>query len=602
MKTLVLGKLAGQLASWLVPASLIIYLLYGYNPLFLVLWLLGLILFGIHFWQKRNNEVKLEPVMERIDWAILYAISIVTCFIYLPLVYDYPLQGNTDEITILGQILQMVHDPRTNPLGPSHYKGFPTLVHLAFGWIALALGGINFEHVRMVHALCGAFCVLLSFVFFRTLAMPRFLAVSATILLGLNHSLVVISRMLSRNNTTILIEVVALSLLFRGFLRRCPFLLYLGGIIAGLSFYTYTPARTIMFSFLLPVALIACFSKDRKPPLHYLELLWPALLSFTITVVPMVWGTAVGPRDPYPMSQFLLTRSGLDEQKDNMNAKTDMEAIWINVRNGLETFNWPIPDAQGIYWHPNFGFVDPITGLMIWVGLIGIILLRKKRAAIKEADILCLSGFISLDLLYTFVVNYAPNYTRLFAILPFLAYLSAYGVQFTADLLRKLIELITGRKLPGLSKVFFVPFIVLAAAYNLFAMYKYLQEGDVYGDVVTPIYRIIERESKVPNKTFMLAADDKYKFFLWREPSDWIVWMGSETLPVRLKIITSDQLKDGLKLDMKNQETQLAGRPFRLFLNKQLWAAIQPTFEKTYPNFSITRIVPDGQQLTIDVK
>ncbi len=123
--------------------------------------------------------------------------------------------------------------------------------------------------------------------------MERKLAIIPTIILGTNHALIAISRMLSRNNTSLLVELIALSILFRAMVKRSALLMYLGGLFAGISFYCYTPARTVFFIFLLAYFFTTWSRKNWR---QFLALLCPAILGFVISIMPMLWASYTAPR------------------------------------------------------------------------------------------------------------------------------------------------------------------------------------------------------------------------------------------------------------------------------------------------------------------
>ncbi len=87
---------------------------------FLFAWLSGLTLWGFHFWCRRKQKSELSPIMEGTDWFILFVLFVCALCLYLPYIYDLPMQGNPDEITIMDQISLMMSRTDINPLGPSN--------------------------------------------------------------------------------------------------------------------------------------------------------------------------------------------------------------------------------------------------------------------------------------------------------------------------------------------------------------------------------------------------------------------------------------------------------------------------------------------------
>ena len=175
--------------------------------------------------------------------------------IYLASAYTVPFQVNTDEVTIM-LFMDRLSTDTVDPLGLSDYFGFPALPFFLFGRLAKMLGGVTLAHVRMIHALSGLAIIACSYVFLRQL-LPRAAALAAAALVGGNHALIAISRMAMRDNGGLLVEVVALALLFAGLKRQSPFLLFVGGAVSGLSFYMYYPARATLIIWIVFLATLA---------------------------------------------------------------------------------------------------------------------------------------------------------------------------------------------------------------------------------------------------------------------------------------------------------------------------------------------------------
>ena len=91
---------------------------------------------------------------------------------------------------------------------------------------------------------------------------------------------------------------------------------------------------------------------------------------------------------------------------------------------GLGTFNSKVVDHSWIYPNYGHGFVDPLTGIVLWARR-GDRRARRSSAgdARTRARCSCSVGFLVLWLSFAFLVNKAPNYTRLLVTLPFVAYL-----------------------------------------------------------------------------------------------------------------------------------------------------------------------------------
>ena len=125
----------------------------------------------------------------------------------------------------------------------------------------------------------------------------------------------------------------------------------------------------------------------------------------------------------------MLFKLGRDKQRDWMFKSNFWDAYKINVKWGLTAYNNKIVDHGFIYDNPNHGFVDPLTGILLWLGL-GVVSVRLLRRRGDEGPYSQLVSFVILWLSFAFVVNKAPNYTRLMVTLPFVGYFVAEGVRW----------------------------------------------------------------------------------------------------------------------------------------------------------------------------
>ena len=101
-----------------------------------------------------------------------------------------------------------------------------------------------------------------------------------------------------------------------------------------------------------------------------------------------------------------------------------MAAVKTNVINGLTAFNNGIHNQSSIYVNFGHGFVDPLTGVLLWVGVLAV-LWRRARSL---EDLLAITGFLTLFFVLSFVVTKAPSYTRMLLFLPFTTYLVMQGL------------------------------------------------------------------------------------------------------------------------------------------------------------------------------
>ena len=117
-------------------------------------------------------------------------------------------------------------------------------------------------------------------------------------------------------------------------------------------------------------------------------------------------------------------------------------------------------------------------------------------------------AFIVLWLSFAFLINKAPNYTRLLITLPFVAYFVAVTTRFLAGR----VQLLAADWRPqwaARARMGFVGVTITAlAALNLAIAWDFIQEGRKNGEPIGSTGRYIESHRDVPGKKFYLAADD----------------------------------------------------------------------------------------------
>ena len=162
------------------------------------------------------------------------------------------------------------------------------------------------------------------------------------------------------------------------------------------------------------------------------------------------------------------------KQRDWVRARTIAEGYKKNVRWGLGTFNNKVADESFIYSNHGHGFVDPLTGILLWIG-VAVLGIRVIRRRADEGVLLALSGFLILWLSFAFIVNKAPNYTRLLVTLPFVAYLVTEAVRWLAG---------RWRSVRGVPALLTVTALVALASWNLTIAWDFIQTGRRDGETI----------------------------------------------------------------------------------------------------------------------
>ena len=107
-------------------------------------------------------------------------------------------------------------------------------------------------------------------------------------------------------------------------------------------------------------------------------------------------------------------------------------ATGANVKQGLSTFNFGEEDHGWTYYNPEHGFVDPLTGVLLWIG-VAVTAVRFWRRR-ESGDLLFLVGFLTLYLSFAFLVSPKRRTTRRWiVVVPFVAYLAVQAIRFLAS-------------------------------------------------------------------------------------------------------------------------------------------------------------------------
>lgn len=556
------------------------YFISGYSLLILGLLFLSLFFGGAYFYERGGQN---ESLLTKQDGYALLALLAIFAPLYLAYLHRIPWQINTDEVAIMAFMKRVTSEGR-DPLGVSEWFGFPTLPFLLFGWAGELLGGITLAHIRLVHAVSGLSIIALSYLFFIQI-LPRTAAFCAATLLGANHAFLAISRMAMRENSGLLMEVAAFTLFFMGIKRGSTLLTFLGGAVTGLSFYMYFPGRVTLIIWFLFLAYAPLLLKDFtfKMSLHrglisgfgFFIVATPVLLS-TLTTIPSSLS--------YAGEQFLFLPQGQQLQQAWSSSSTPSEAIKKNILNGLETFNKPLHDHGYIYPNYGHGFVDPLTGLFIWLGLI-VMIFKIRAGKAGPGDLLALVAFCFLYLSFSFLLTKAPQYTRLLIILPFVAYGVVEAIRVFAGCLEMIFAKLGLRATKYIGPIATGALVMIIMLWNLSIFSDFVKKGLAEGNDVGSTGRYVEARQIVPGYTFYLAASEEYPYYSWGED-----WLGFFVAPGQHSKIFSPAVSP----------PAFGTPPFTLFMNKALWEKWELNLKIVYPNLKIHRIKTDGSLLAIE--
>jgi hypothetical protein len=546
-----------------------------------------------------------RPAWHRADLAAVAAIAIISLPLYALRVYTIPWQVNTDEITLMSVARDLLAAPGVDVFGISSYFGCPVAAFMFFGKIAHTMGGINLNNVRLVHGLLGIASVLATYSLFRSLSSGVRLSASAAIIMAANHSLIAYSRMAMWSDSAVLLEIVAIHCLVRGFRTQSWRSVFLAGIACGLGFYVYFPGR---IAIVLCVATLAMSVLVHPRPRPFKRTLQDGAVLFAgwlLVVAPVLIATAGNRKadTQYQREQLLIYPEGR-RAAEHWTATHSPGAAWIaNIKLGLETFNAHVVDHGWLYPNFNHGFVDTLTGILIWIGFVaclirvfGFVKLRKmkpNKASINDvsAPVVALTGFAVLYLALAFLVTKAPNYQRLLMILPFAGYLAASGlwsvVQLSTELPGNVLSFRSRQRImdcaAGLS-------LALILVMNISILRDFTLAGRRNGHEVGSTGRMVFARRNESGHTWVLAADKQHPYYFWGEPWWWKGWLGFFAGANQPVIVIPPS-----KLD-----SSTFPKGATVFASRMTWIRYENEFRSDHSVMSVTSVVPDGRLLAIE--
>jgi 4-amino-4-deoxy-L-arabinose transferase-like glycosyltransferase len=571
-------------------AALALYAVDGYGRGMLVLWVAGLALLGAYFFAASRPL----PRIERLDRLAPVGLALGFAPLYLAGVYDWPVQVNSDEVGIMVWAENHSDLDGVDPFGVSTYLGHPVLLFWVFGSIGDLLGGVDIEHMRLVHGFVGLAVIAAAYGLFRQVA-SRSTSLLACSFLGFTHSLFMISRMAMRESTAVLLEVIALALLLRGLRQGQAFTTFCGGLVAGLGFYVYFPSRATFFLWLAFLGALAVFFKAQVARRDVARLAAIAATGFLLVAVPISVASLKAPRDLQLQQReaLLIFPEAREKQRGWVFAPTVAEGIRTNIEWGLGAFNNERVDRAWAYPNPGHGFLDPLTGVLLWVG-VGVVAYRLVRRRGPPWPLLFLASFLVLWLGFAFLVNKAPNYPRLLITLPLVAYFAAMGTLFLARLAGRAIANGDARIASRSATAATVAIVAIVGAWNLSIAWDFVELGRKNGDDIGSTGRYVTAASVDPRQRFHIATDETPKYLYYQ-------WGWAEIWQERLRIFARRPEQIGSVIAPATLRDFQSTPPFVVFMNSELWNESGPYLQARYPSGRTHDVVPGGRLLAFQV-
>jgi hypothetical protein len=569
-------------------ATIVVYGFAGWRGWAAWVWLASIVLISAHLFATSGR-------LGRPAWPDLVApCALVAALspLYLLRLETWPVQVSSDEIAIMTYAKQYAATPHVDLFGLSTYFGDPSGQLVVWGKLGNLFGGVTLEHMRLVHALCALLIIGISYALFRQL-LPLGWALFGSAVLGLNHSLLIMSRMAMKENLPALVEVSSMALLLLGLRKQNLFATFVGGAVAGLGVYVHYSGRLVFPLWIVFLVVLAIAYRDELGLRRLAGLGAVSTAAFALVATPYViaYERAPAALKLHTQQANLLTSEGRKFQQGWVFAHSEWGGYKRNVVNGLTAFNTGRVDHAWIYLDYGHGIVDPLTGGLLWVGAL-VVLLRAVRRRGPPWTLLPLVSFLTLYLLYAFVIGQAPDYSRMLIILPFVAYLVAEAVRTAAAFAAQLLSRRWRFRL--------APAIPLAAAlvigigiWNGFIGWDYIHKGEVAGDDIGNTGRYVTKHSGNPAERFYLAADQQqWKYYVWGWPSIW---------EQRLRMFAANDGQVGGVIAPATVGQFAATPPFVLFMRADLWSSQQQAFLQRYPQARMDRITPDGRLIAVNV-
>jgi len=572
----VLGTAAGV-------ASIALYAADGYSTVMLVTWLVSLGALTVSF----EPAARVRQLARR-DLLIPVVTAAVFAPLYVLRVYSVPEQVGSDEVTLITVADRWANQSGVDPFGLSDYFTLPVLPFLLLGRLAELVGDVDLETMRQLHAVIGVVTVAASYAFFRQLLSWPW-ALAAVSVLGYNHAFFMFNRMAMHQATAVLVEVLALALLLYGLRHSASRATFLGGAVAGFAFYVYYPARAVFPLWLLFLAVLAVMFAREIPRVKVARMGGVAALAFAVVVGPLAIAEATPPAGStdYQKTSLLILPEGRELAREWADGGSTWDGIEQNIVYGISAFNNTVQDHGWLYPNAGHGFLDPLTGVLLWIGVL--LTVVRLRSSGQPWPLLALTSLLALWLTYTFVINKAPHYGRLLLTLPFVAYFSVVAIRAIAEKVPQ----IFGRRSRTRVVAAGVSAILLAtiAAWNIAIAADFVEDGRAAGDDIGSTGRYVQARRDVSGIRFYMAASDRWPYYEWGWPSIW---------EDRMRIFAREGQVQPIVPPAGVAELE-AKAPFVLFLSRGLWERSGMRLDARYPQGRVRSLMADGSRIAFEV-
>ena len=419
----------------------------SYLPL---LWVAALILTAVAaLIFDRQQERTLRPSADRWDLLILLALVVGGLAIGTFRLSTIPFSMIGDE----GRFFENASSIATANVRPSFFGfgvySFPMAASIYQGLI-LRIFGLSLWSWRFASVLIAVTATIPTYLIVRE-AFDRRLAVFSGALMVVTPYFIAMERLGYNNSQALLPVAFAVYLVYVGLRRSSVLYLTLGGIAAGLGFYTYTAGRLGVVVCIVFI-LLSLIARRKSRLLHGLMLPGAFLLAFTVTVVPhLYYGLVASPSDLggktsesfFPNLNYALDIYELPElERDYELLELEANSFFFRldlytqliVRGALRTglaLSHPKLVTSHYIAAPLAG---PLGGPLVAVGL-ALALAGYRQTNFQLIIIWMLAGLLLLSALNTF----PPRPLHLVPTIPAMSILMALGLATVSDFLGTLL-------------------------------------------------------------------------------------------------------------------------------------------------------------------
>jgi len=507
-----------------------------------------------------------------IDLLMILGIFLLVGPLYLSFNYHVTQRILPDELVWLGIILNIFDGTTPFNLFGFSWQNYPIAGFVVMGWIAKLFGSVDFLTMRLANASVGVFIILPAYIFFR-LYFNRFYTFWATLMLVSNPALIALSRYIGFLNYVVLLFIIIHFFLILCIKQKSKFLAFWAGIFLGLSFYIYPVARLMFFAWFFSFLVWLFKEREQLNIKKELAIFCVILWGFTAMAGPIILNTWRSPIVDTYMENFLIYQEGRQNQMVWFGMPSIRDGILLNITNGIKMFNFPIEDQYNFFRLKERGIIDPVSGVLLWIGFLAVFLKRRKEIE----NYLMLYSFLFLWFIFIFIINLTPSFPRILILLPLLIYFITQGLRMAYC---GLISIKFVRK--GLRKIYLKSFLSLFAAgiifVNIAAYYTFVWNdletgGNDYGKVYRYLDHLKQRKNLKIYYIGHIENEPPQQGDLFYD--NWSMWYKH--------LATDPNVYKQLKIDEVLSYSNLFKKPFSLVMTGHYWDILKPSLEKKFP-------------------